>query len=130
MTPEQLKSLFDGNAIMLIFAFGLIWKYVPALKAWANWLLPYVGVVGYILTRLVGGAVGDAHAAEAVADSVLVTTGTDKAIPNWLGVVIGGITSAVWARQLYEAFARALIERFFPGAAREASQNPKMRAHA
>lgn len=130
MTPEHLRELFDLNAIMIIFAWGLLQKYLPALRDWANWLIPWIGTAGYILARLVGGAfVGDAHA-QVVTDSVLVTTGTAAQVPALIGIIIGGITNTGWATIVYEKFARALIEKLWPKAAKAASQNPVGRHHA
>jgi hypothetical protein len=105
MTPEQLKALFDGNAIIIIFAWGLICKYVPFLKAIPNVVIPWVGAIGYIITRLV---IPDAHAAEAA-----VVTGQSSTISTLFTVLIGGFTNSIWARQLFEGFGRHLFEGMF-----------------
>jgi hypothetical protein len=96
MTPDQLKALFDGNAIILIFVFGIITKYVPALRNVPNLVIPWVGAIGTILAKL---AVGTAHA------------GFKDIVPDVGGVLISGFTSAIWARQLYEGFGRSFLER-------------------
>jgi len=98
MTPEQLKALFDGNAIILIFIWGLICKYVPFLARIPNVIIPWIGALGYVVARF---AVPDAHA------------GPLSGVPDAIGCIIGGFTNAVWARQLYEGFGRGLLERLF-----------------
>lgn len=95
MTPDQVKALFDANSVIIMFVVGLIWKYVPGLAKWPNQLIPWVNVVGYILLKV---AVPEAHA------------GILNGVPDALGCLIGGFTSAVWARQLYEAFGRHAVE--------------------
>lgn len=102
MSADQIKLIFDQNAILIIFAWGLICKYVPGLAKIPNTVIPYVGAAGYILTKLGGPAL--AHAGGFDAGSVA---------PDLIGVLIGGFTNAVWARQLYEGFGRALLEGIF-----------------
>lgn len=100
VTPNAIKLFFDANAILIMFVWGLAQKYLPALAPMPNAAIPWVNVVGYILVRLGGGIVGDAHAA----------SGVVQVIPDAVGVILGGFTSAVWARQLYEGFGRSLLE--------------------
>lgn len=102
MTPESLKQLFDGAGVMIIFAWGLLCKYVPFLRVVPNATIPWVGAILYILGKL---AVGTASAQGA--DSVLAV---ESQVTNAGGVVIAGFTSAIWARQLWEGFARPLFE--------------------
>lgn len=105
MTPESLKVLFDANWIAIAFVIGLLVKYVPALKGVSNKAIPWFNVIVYIVGQIGGQIIGvqDAHAA-----------GFDfgGTVPSLVGVVIGGFTNAVWARQLYEGFGRALLERW------------------
>jgi len=98
MTPEAIQAIFDANAIIIMFAWGLLHKYLPFLKAVPNTLIPWVNMVGYILVRF---AVPDAHGA-----------GLTDSIPSLIGVLIGGFTNAIWARQAYEGFGRGLLERW------------------
>lgn len=101
VTPDVIKTLFDANAIIIIFVWGLLCKYLPALARVPNALIPWAGVIGYIAVRLGGQAlVGDAHASAGVA----------AVVPDLVGVIIGGFTSATWARQLYEGWGRGFLE--------------------
>jgi len=103
ITPDLIKTFFDANAILIMFGWGLIHKYVPALRNIPNALIPWVNLIGYLLTRLGAGAlgVGVAHASGGLLASV----------PDAVGVLIGGFTSASWARLLYEGWGRDLLER-------------------
>jgi hypothetical protein len=103
VTPDVIKTFFDANAILIMFVWGIAHKYIPALKNLPNVLIPWFNLAGYILTR-VGGAVagvGVAHAAGSPLD----------AVPDVIGVLIGGFTSASWARLLYEGWGRAVLDR-------------------
>lgn len=97
MTPDQIKILFDANAIIIMFAWGILCKYIPALAKIPNQTIPYVNLVGYIATKL---AVPDAHA------------GVLDGVPAAVGCLVGGFTNAIWARQLFEGFGRPLLERW------------------
>lgn len=99
MTADQIKALFDANWVMIMFAAGLAWKYIPALDKWWNHLIPYLGTAMYILAKVLGPQ--DANAADGTA------------VANGVGVVIGGFTNSMWAKLLYDAFAKPLIEKFF-----------------
>ena len=104
MTPDSLKVLFDGLAVAIMFVWGLVTKYFPPLARIPNTLIPWLNVVGYILAKLWGGDPSP-------------TTGLTQAgffgniAPDLLGVIIGGFTNSVWARQLYEGFGRGLLEQ-------------------
>ena len=101
VSPDAIKLFFDANAILIMFVWGLAQKYLPALAALPNTAIPWVNLFGYILVRLGGGLVGDAHAASSFV----------QVVPDAVGVILGGFTSAVWARQLYEGFGRGFLER-------------------
>ncbi len=101
MTPDQIKLFFDGNAIIIMFVWGLLCKYVPWLAKVPNGTIPWVNAIGYILARLAGQLF--APAAEAATQQTADTVFTVG------GVILGAFTSAVWARQLYEGFGRWLI---------------------
>lgn len=103
MSADQLKALFDGNAIIIMFLWGLLCKYVPFMAKIPNGTIPYVNVIGYVLARLVIPA--PAHAG--------ITPDQAGAGLAFGGVILGGFTSAVWARQLYEGFGRWLLENVF-----------------
>lgn len=95
VTPEGIKAFIDGPGIIIIFAWGILCKYAPFLKGIPNFLITWLGAIGYVLAKL---AVPEAHAFDG---SAILDAG---------GSIIGGFTSAVWARQLYEGFARPLLE--------------------
>ena len=101
MTPESLKALFDSNAIIVIFLWGLLCKYVPFMAKVPNVVIPWVGAVGYIVARL--ALPGEAHAAG---------FGPEHAFAIG-GVILGAFTNAVWARQFYEGFGRSIMEGLF-----------------
>lgn len=103
LTPDVIKTFFDANAILIMFAWGIAHKYVPALRNLPNTLIPWFNLAGYLLTRLGASVlgVGVAHAAG----------GPLAAVPDAVAVLIGGFTSASWARLLYEGWGRALLER-------------------
>jgi len=104
MTPETLQTLFDANWIIISFVVGILWKYLPALKGVTNNAIPWVNFALYVVTKLVSVfAVPDAQAA-----------GFDVAgtVPNVVGILLGGFTSATWARQLYEGFGRHILTKW------------------
>lgn len=105
-SPEWIRLLFDRNALVAMFVWGLLTKYAPWLAPLANGTINYVNVIGYVLTRLIGGAiVPDAHAG--------VSAQTGGMLLDMGGIMLGGFTNAVWARQLYEGFGRPLLEGLF-----------------
>ena len=104
MTPDQLKALFDGMAIIIMFVWGLLVKYQPLLAKVPNTLIPWFNAIGYILTRLVGA--GTASAAGLTPDQ-------GHAVLDIGGIILASFTNAVWARQLYEGFGRGILEGLF-----------------
>lgn len=106
MSADQLKLIFDANAMLIMFVWGLLSKYVPLFAKIPNATIPYVNLVGYVLARLAGQfLIPSAHAG--------VTADQGVAIVGFGGVLLGGFTNAVWARQLYEGFGRWLLETMF-----------------
>lgn len=103
VTPDAIKLFFDANAILIMFVWGLLHKYVPALRNVPNVLIPWVNLIGYILTRLGAGALGVGVAQAGVPGLA--------AVPDAVAVLIGGFTNASWARLLYEGWGRSLLER-------------------
>jgi hypothetical protein len=99
MTPDQLKAIFDGGAIIIMFLWGLLVKYVPFLAKIPNALIPWLNAIGYIIAKF---AIPEAHAG--------VSSEQGFAIG---GILLGCFTNAVWARQLYEGFGRFLMEGVF-----------------
>ena len=51
MTPDQLKSVFDTNAVLIMFVVGILYKYVPAFAKLPNAAIPWINAIGYILTQ-------------------------------------------------------------------------------
>ena len=41
MTPDQLKSIFDSNAVILMFLAGVAIKYIPGLAKVSNDAIGY-----------------------------------------------------------------------------------------
>jgi hypothetical protein len=103
VTPDMIKLLFDANAIIVMFVWGLLCKYVPFLGKIPNLTIPWVNLIGYILTKLGAGVLGVGVASAAA--------GPLAAVPDAVAVVIGGFTSASWAMLLYEGWGRGLLER-------------------
>ena len=103
MTPDQLKAIFDSNAIIIMFVWGLLTKYVPVFAKIPNATIPWLNAIGYIVARF---AIPQAHAAG-------VTPEQGSALFGIGGVLLGSFTNAVWARQLYEGFGRFLLEGLF-----------------
>lgn len=99
MTPDQLKSIFDGNAILIMFAWGLLCKYLPFLAKIPNATIPWVNAIAYIVARF--ALPSDAHA------------GGFGDVMSHVGIVVGAFVNSVWARQLYEGFGRGLLEGWF-----------------
>jgi hypothetical protein len=100
MTPEVVRELFNANAIVIMFVFGLVWKYAPKLKEYTNDLIPWLNVIGFILAALVGannpGSV-PAVATGAVEHQSLGST------------VLHAITNTGAAAAVFEMFGRTLI---------------------
>lgn len=101
MTPDQFKTLFDGNSIVIMFIVGLLVKYVPQLAKVSNQAIGWLNVFGYILTRLFVPTAAHAAGLGDVA----------RAVPDIGSILIGSLTSAAWARTLYETLGRPFLER-------------------
>lgn len=97
MTPDAIKLFFDTNTVLIMFLWGILCKYVPFLAKVPNWTIGWVNLLGYILTAFI---VPTAHAA-----------GVKDAVPDAVGILIGGATSAGWAMVLYETLGRTLLEK-------------------
>ena len=102
VTASQVRAVFDGNVVMFMLAWGIVHKYVPALKNVPNALIPWVNLGGYILASLAGYGATAAHAG--------ALTGIVGTIPDAVGVLIGGFANASWARLLYEGWGKSLLE--------------------
>jgi hypothetical protein len=112
MTPETLQLIFNQYAITIMFVWGLACKYVPFLKSIPNVTIPWVNAIGYILTALAGASIPVAHAALLGDSTGVAIKPVIMYVPTMLGIIIGGFANAVWARQLYEGFARPIFEKW------------------
>jgi hypothetical protein len=106
MTPDALKHLFDTNAIIIMFIWGLLHKYVPQLAKLPNELIPWINAIGYIVASLAGGLVSPANAGGLTQEQGGLLLGVG-------GALLGAFTNASWARLLYEGFAKAALEGMF-----------------
>jgi len=100
-TPENVIEIFNGQWVIISFVIGMLWKYLPILKSWTNAAIPWVSAIAYMVAKI--ATVGSAEAAGFSIASTL---------PDLVGITIGGFANAVWARQLYEGFGRALLSRW------------------
>ena len=96
ITPEAARSVFDAWAVFLMLAFGVAVKYWPPLAKISNSAIGWINFLGYAIGRLL---VGTAHA------------GPLDAVPNAVGLVVGGFTNAGWAMVLYETLGRGFLEK-------------------
>lgn len=102
VTPEGVKSWFDANKTFAVFVAGLLVKYVPALVGITNAVIPWLGVAIGILMDLF--APGTAHAAGGLTSGFVLDAGS---------LIFQNFVQSVWARQLYEALARPVIEKLW-----------------
>lgn len=96
VTPEGAKALFDAWAVGIMLLWGVAQKYWPPLAAVTNASIGWINTIGYIVARL---ATGTAHA------------GIGDAIPDAVGVLIGGVANAGWAMVVYETVGRTFLEK-------------------
>ena len=108
MPPENTIMVFDGIAMVVMFIWGLLVKYLPALAKVPNWLIAWTNIIGYVATKLAGGP-SNVHAGEIVLHAGFF----GNILPGIVPVLIGGFTNSIWARQLYEGFGRSLLEKKF-----------------
>lgn len=101
LTPEQAQAWLTANAVLVMFIVGTLVKYVPALKAVPNVVIPWLNVLLGVLGYFAGPTV--AHAAGAAVPTAALGI-TD--------VLVGSFVQSVLARQLYEGFGRPILERW------------------
>lgn len=104
MTPEALTSLFDSNAVIIMFVWGLVHTRWSFLAKVPNAFVPWVNAIGYVLAKF---AVPDAHAGIL---SELVGVSTTVAIAA-RGMLTSALTS--W---LYDKFGAPVLDRYWPKA--------------
>lgn len=101
--PNVLRSLFEANAVAIMFVWGLVHKYVPALEKLENALIPWANFLGYVIAKLFPAWLSpDAHASAA---------GAVGAIPDALGVILAGATNSAVAAVLFDKFAKPWLDR-------------------
>lgn len=100
--PDTIRHVFDANAIAIMFVWGLLHKYVPALEKLENDLIPWASAIGYVLAKLFPALVGTANASVA---------GAVGALPDAGAVILAGATNSVVAALLYDKFGRVLLDR-------------------
>lgn len=102
VTPDSVTHTFDAWSVTIMLAWGIVQTRVPALKGLINNSVGWVNALGYIMTRLLGGAV--AHAA-GVGDA-----GSSSGL---LGMIGGALLNAGTAHVIYEFLLRAPLDRMF-----------------
>ena len=100
ITPEGIRQWIDAQGMLLILAWGIFCKYVPAAAPIPNFLITWLGAIGYAIAKL---AVPEAHAADA---ATVGSTGLDI-----VSAILGGFTNTAWARQAFEGFLRPILEK-------------------
>lgn len=98
VTADQVKGIFDAYAMVIMFAYGVAHKYIPALESWRNDLIPWVNVAGYILIKL--GGVGIAHAG---------TGDLAVAVPSAIGIVVAAVSNSTATSLFYDKFGAPLL---------------------
>ena len=96
VTPESVRAFFDSNKMMLTFVIGLLIKYIPGAAMVPNAVIPWVGTIA--------GIIMDTFAPPAHAGWGSVLGGTGS-------LLLSNFFPSVLARQLYEAFARPVLEK-------------------
>lgn len=96
---DAILGFINANVVLIGFLWGILVKYLPALKNVPNTLIPYMNALLALLTGLMGPAT--AHAA------VLgISIGGD----GFLGHILGAGWSAIQSALIYEVFARHPIK--------------------
>lgn len=103
LTPDSLKALFDGNAMLVQFIVGLLYTRLPALKNLSNAAVPWINAVLYVVGTYV--LPGVAHAS--------VGGDVSHAAGFMWRVAMGAWTSALTSL-LYDKFLKAPIDAKLP----------------
>lgn len=101
VTPESVKMIFNAWAVFIMLGWGFATKHFPPLAKLPNATIPWLNVLGFVLAQL--GGIAPAQAGPLTPDGAHAAGGL-------LSAILGGFTNAIWARQLFEGFARPLIE--------------------
>lgn len=102
VTPEGVRALFDTNAMLIMFVWGILHTRLPALAAIPNTLVPWVNCIGYILVKLM--VPGPAHAAD-----VVLAAGFSFPLFGLAGAFTSAATSV-----LYDKFVKSWLDKWLP----------------
>jgi hypothetical protein len=105
-TPDSVRTFLDGNAMIIMFVWGLIHTRWPALSNVPNALIPWVNLVGYVLVHFFLPAPASASIGGAI---------TSFASLVWVAAR-GGATSAVTSL-LYDKYVGPFLDKWWPKAA-------------
>lgn len=95
---DAILGFINANVVLIGFLWGILVKYLPALKNVPNTLIPYMNALLALLTGLAGP--GIAHAG--------ILGGTLGG--GFFGHIIGAGWSAIQSALLYEVFVRHPIK--------------------
>jgi len=104
VTPDSIKALIDGNAMIIMFVVGILYTRIPALKGLTNQFTPWLNLVVYVVTQYL---VPSAHAG-------VLNDMTGFGGLLWV-TVRGGATSAVTSL-LYDKFVKHWLDQWLPQA--------------
>ena len=102
ITPEQVKSIIDGNAMVILFVVGVCYTRFPFLKNWTNHAVPWLNLVVYVAMQYLVPKAQAGVVSDAVGFGGLL----------W-NVARGAATSAVTS-VLYDKFVKEILDRFLP----------------
>lgn len=107
-TPEELKTLFDANAVVIMFVYGLVHTRFPAMARVENAVIPWINAVGYVLVKLgLGLSIGTANAA--------TIGGALSAVPDALGVLVAGaLGNSLLSSLLWDKLAKPWLDGWWP----------------
>ena len=102
MTPDQLRHLFDSNAMVIMLIWGVVHTRVPALAKIPNALVPWVNAIGYILAQFV---VPQAHAG---------VLGGIASGAGFLWTAAAGAVTSAGTSILYDKFLKHWLDKYLP----------------
>lgn len=94
---DAIAGFISSNMVFIGFVWGLLVKYLPALKAVPNKLIPYMNAVLALLSGL--AAPGVAHA----------SIGSFLSGGTFLGHILNAGWTAIQSALIYEVFGRNVI---------------------
>lgn len=103
---DAVLAFLKDYAVVVMFVWGLLVKYWPALAKVPNTLIPWLNVLIGLLGQLGGGAV-----APPAVHTGFVAAGFAGGAWSFLGPVIAAGWQAVQASLIYEVFGRHLTEK-------------------